>query len=212
MFLFGFSLLESVEVEVLEIPSVCIFFFFSHIHKTKKIFFFYWKMKTILFPLQVRLEWNVKYHEIHDKRMALAKHIIFFFSFCKWSQMDLLYFQVLLTFLEMLLDNYLVPGLLSFWRKDVLLSGAFLWSKLPIAVQTYFENGWSHNLHSQQKMPTSALEVLGFALMYRFNHFILMLGSFEILHHGKKLSFNIYSCLGDIKIFRKRRRGKEINE
>lgn len=127
-------------------------------------------MKTVLFLLQVRLEWNVKCHEIHDKRMALAKHRHFFFF--AWSRIGLLYFQVLFTSLEMLLDNYLVPGVLSFWLKDVLLSGAFLWSRLPIAAQTCFENGWSHNLHTQEKMPTTALEVLGFALMYSFNHSI----------------------------------------
>lgn len=68
-------------------------------------------------------------------------------------------------------------------------------------------------------MPNSALEMLGaisFLLMYRFNHRLRtpfwVLGSFEILHPGEKMSFSIYSCLGDSKIFRNRRGGKEINE
>lgn len=68
-------------------------------------------------------------------------------------------------------------------------------------------------------MSTSVLEMVGameFALMYGFNHGIRtpfwVLGSFEILHPGQKMSFSIYSCLGDSKIFKNRRGKEEINE
>lgn len=52
------------------------------------------------------------------------------------SPIVLLYFQVLLTSMETILDNYLVPGLLSWW-KDMSLSVAFSWNRLLIVTHTW---------------------------------------------------------------------------
>lgn len=59
------------------------------------------------------------------------------FVFFVLSEMVLFYFHVLLTAMETILDNHLVPGLLSFWWKDVLLSAAFSWNRLLLVTQTW---------------------------------------------------------------------------
>lgn len=116
-------------------------------------------------------------------------HLIWFgFSFCL-SPIVLLYFQVLLTSMEIILGNYLAPGLLSFWWKDVLLSVSFTWTRLLIATDSHILaaltfSSLAHCDPPRKKSPT-LLWGCRVPLMHRFRHRLrtpfCVLGSSEIL-------------------------------